>query len=266
MTMLHGPWPDEGPAPRWGPVNKLAVIADVHGNIPALEAVLEEIDTCGAELIVHCGDLTWGPEPERTFKLMRDLPAVFVRGNADRAVVQLARDGREPEPTRPRDLWMPAQHSTEAVDFLAAMPFSLVVEVLGLGPVRFCHGSPRSDTELVTPGTTEQRFAELANDIAEEVIVSGHTHIQFDRRVAGRRSVNPGSVGLPYHQGEPGTAYWALLGPDVQLRQTRYDVAEAVARAHAVGDPSAATHVELLTKPPTPAEVIAHAEGLIFSD
>ncbi|WP_020524369.1 metallophosphoesterase family protein [Catelliglobosispora koreensis] len=262
---LHGPWPGEGAAPRYGALAKVAVIADVHGNIPALEAVLAEIDALGVDLIVHCGDLTWGPEPERTFKLLRDLPAVCVRGNADRAVVELARGLREPG-DRPRDPWMPGQHSEEAVAYLAEMPFTLVVEVTGLGAVRFCHGSPRSDTECVTPATPAERFEELSASVSEQIIVTGHTHLQFDRRVAGRRSVNPGSVGLPYHEGPPGTAYWALFGPDVELRQTRYDVSESVARAHEAGDPSADTIAQLLTKPPTSAEVTAHAEGLVFSD
>jgi putative phosphoesterase len=264
MVTMHGPWPHEGPAPRLGPLSKVAVISDVHGNIPALETVLAEIEAENVDLIVHCGDLTWGPEPERTFKLMHDLPAVCVRGNADRAVVELVR-GKTPG-ERPRDAWMPGQHSEQAVAYLAEMPFSLVVEVTGLGAIRFCHGSPRSDTECVTPATTAPRFTELSASVEELILVTGHTHIQFDRMVAGRRSVNPGSVGLPYHEGEPGTAYWALLGPEVQLCQTRYDLASAVAIAGDVGDPSADVHIQLLTAPPTPAFVTEHAEGLVFSD
>lgn len=161
---------------------------------------------------------------------------------------------------------MVAQHSAASTEFVAGFPFSLVVEVTGLGAVRFCHGSPRSDTEVVTPGTPADRFAELAAGVAEPTLVTGHTHLQFDRAVAGRRSVNPGSVGLPYHDGEPGLAYWALLGPDVVLRQTRYEVSEAVAAAARVGDPIADTIAELLTSPPSVAEVIADAEARVFSD
>jgi len=97
-------------------------------------------------------------------------------------------------------------------------------------------------------------------------IVTGHTHLQFDRSVAGRRSINPGSVGLPYHEGRPGTAYWALLGPTVQLRQTGYDVDAALERGPAVDDPSAEKINELLLGRPTPAEIIADAESRVFSD
>lgn len=251
---------------RYGPVDRVAVLSDVHANIPALTAVLAEVERVDPDFVVFCGDLTWGPEPSLTVELVSALGGrgLFVRGNADRAVVELARGGRPLE--RPRDPWMPGQHSTTALEFLAAVAFSVVVEIRGLGPVRFCHGSPRSDTELVTPRTTAARFAELIEGVDERVLVTGHTHVQFDRTVAGRRSINPGSVGLPYHQGEPGTAYWALLGPDVELRQTRYDQTEAIARAYAVGDPSADTIARLLTRPPAPTEVTEDAEQRVFSD
>jgi predicted phosphodiesterase len=189
---------------------------------------------------------------------------VFVRGNGDRAVVEFTRGGRALE--RPRDGWMCEQHSPAAVDFLAAFPFTAIVEVRGLGAVRFCHGSPRSDTELLTPGTPADRLAQVAAVIAERVLVSGHTHLQFDRSAAGLRSVNPGSVGLPYHGGAPGTAYWALLGPDVEGRQTRYPVEEEVRRCVDAGDPSAEVITELLLTPPTVEEVIRHAEAAEFSD
>ena len=161
---------------------------------------------------------------------------------------------------------MPARHSADSLAFLAAIPFSVVIEVTGLGPVRFCHGSPRSDTEVVTPATPAERFAELSAGLDEQVLVTGHTHLQFDRRVAGRRSVNPGSVGLPYHEGDPGTAYWALLGPDVVLRQTRYDLTAALEAGAAVGDPAAEKITGLLMTPPSPAEIMAETERLVFAD
>ena len=127
-------------------------------------------------------------------------------------------------------------------------------------------GSPRSDTEVVTPGTPVERFVQLCAGVDERVLVTGHTHLQFDRRVAGRRSVNPGSVGLPYHDGEPGTTYWALLGPDVTLRQTRYDLTAALDADAGSGDPAADKITDLLMSPPRPNEIIAETERLVFSD
>jgi hypothetical protein len=96
------------------------------------------------------------------------------------------------------------------------------------------------------------------------VLVTAHTHIQFDRTVAGVRSINPGSVGMPY-EGQSGAAFWAVLGPDVELRQTDYDPAEAVDRYRASGDPLAKEMVELLERSPTPAEVVEYAEAAEFA-
>ncbi|QMU77879.1 metallophosphoesterase family protein [Streptacidiphilus sp. PB12-B1b] len=264
-TARYGPAPWEDGPRRLGRYARIAVLSDVHGAVTALEAVLAEPELRSADLVVLCGDLTWGPEPQRVHELIAGLGgrAACVRGNADRYAVEVATGAREP--IGPREAWIPARHSPEALEFLARVPFSLVAEVDGLGPVRFCHGSPRSDHELVTFGTPESRFAELASGIEESTLVTGHTHLQFDRAVAGRRSVNPGSVGLPYHLGEPGTAYWALLGPDVQLRSTRYDPAQAAARAMESGDPGAERFVATLLRPPTPQEILADAEARVFS-
>jgi putative phosphoesterase len=261
----YGPADWEGAPRRHGPCARVAVLSDVHGSVTALEAVLAEPDLASADLVVLCGDLTWGPEPQRVYELVTGLGerAVCVRGNADRYAAEVASGQRTPR--GPRESWIPARHSPEALAFLARIPFSLVVDVAVLGPVRFCHGSPRSDHELITPGTPESRFARLSADVEEPTLVSGHTHLQFDRTVAGRRSVNPGSVGLPYHEGDPGTAYWALLGPDVQLRAVRYDVAEAVARVRRSGDPGAERFVATLMRPPTPQEIVADAEARIFA-
>ena len=263
----YGPaeW-EGGEVARYGPVARVAVISDVHANVPALEAVLAEIAEARVDLVVSCGDLTWGAEPDRTVQLISALGAraVCVRGNGDRAVIELASGARKPE--RPREVWMLAQHSAESVEFVSRFPFSVVVEIDGLGAVRFCHGSPRSDTELVTPRTSVERFGELMAGVEEDTLVTGHTHVQFAREVAGRRSVNPGSVGLPFSGATTGTAFWALLGPDVTLRQTPYDVSGALEAGPRLGDPAAETIAALLTSPPDPHEMTEDAERLVFSD
>jgi putative phosphoesterase len=266
-TAWHGPASWEGPAPqRYGPVGRVAVVSDVHTNVAALTAVLADIDAADVDLVVSCGDLTWGSHPDQTIALMRGLGAraLFIRGNGERAVLEIS--GGRRTAGSPREAWVPARHSGSSLEFVAAIPFSVVIEITGLGPVRFCHGSPRSDTELVTPATPGERFAELCAGVDEQVLVTGHTHLQFDRRVAGRRSVNPGSVGLPYHEGEPGTAYWALLGPDVTLRQTRYDVTAALEAGAGCGDPAAETIAGLLMSPPSPGQIMAETAHLVFSD
>jgi len=228
----------------------------VHGNAPGLAAVLAELESEQPDLIVSGGDLTWGPLPEETFALASSLDARFIRGNADRAVL-------ENVSSTERERWMQAHHTPEMREFLAGFEDYVVVDVDALGPVRFCHGSPRSDEECVTPETPEARVREFSAGVAEHVIVTAHVHIQFDREVAGIRSVNAGSVGLPY-EGRPG-AYWALLGPDIELRRTEYDVDETVALYRASGQPNVEQIVEMMVEPPEPREVIDHAEKVIFA-
>jgi putative phosphoesterase len=264
--VMYGPASWELAVPRYGPVRSVAVVSDVHANVTALTAVLAENEVQNADLVVSCGDLTWGSQPDQTVTLMHGLggKALFVRGNSERAVLEITAGERTAQ--TPREAWVPARHSARSVTFVGAFPFSIIIEITGLGPVRFCHGSPRSDTEVVTTATPAERFNELAADIEEQILVTGHTHMQFDRHVDGRRSVNPGSVGLPFHEGEPGTAYWALLGPDVSLRQTRYDVAAAVDVGIRLGDPGAVKITDTLLSPPAPADICEEAERLVFSD
>jgi putative phosphoesterase len=243
------------------------VVSDVHGNPVALEAVLRDLQDADAELVVFGGDLTWGPLPEETRSLVEPLEesVIFVRGNAERALAEAAAraDGSGDELTV-RERWMLERHSASTKAFLSGFVETAVVEIAGLGAVRFCHGSPRSDEELITFATPEPRMRALLEGVAENVLVSAHTHIQFDRTVAGIRSVNPGSVGMPY-EGRPGAAYWALLGPDVELRNTAYDVDEAVHRYRSTDDPAAEQMVEILLAPPTPDEVVEHAEAREFA-
>ena len=243
--------------------SRVAVLSDVHGNAVALAAVLDELDAVSPDLVVFGGDLTWGPLPRESLALARELRTrtIFVRGNAERALSELA--GAR-EAATPRERWLLERHDDGERAFLASFVEGAVVEIAGLGPTRFCHGSPRSDEELITFATPEARIRAALAGVDERVLVSAHTHIQFDRTVVGVRSINPGSVGMPY-EGRPGVACWAVLGPDVELRQTDYDLAEAVRRYRASGDPLTEEMVELLERPPAPAEVVEHAEAAEFA-
>jgi putative phosphoesterase len=234
------------------------VLSDVHGNAVALAAVLDELEEAAPDLVVFGGDLTWGPLPQETLALVDAVarPTMFVRGNADRALSESA--------TTPRSTWMLGIHTDAQRARLAAFPETVAFSVEGLGPVRICHGSPRSDEELITYVTPEPRMRALMEGVDERVLVSAHTHLQFDREVAGIRSVNAGSVGMPYVDGPPG-AYWALLGPDVELRRTDYDLDEAARRYRATDDPLVEEMVELLFTPPSPAAIVEHAESVEFS-
>ena len=252
---------DPGSARR---ARRVAVLSDVHGNAVALAAVLAEVEALDVDLLVFGGDLTWGPLPRETLELVRPLAAgsLFVSGNAERALLDLAA-GEFADPQE-RERWMISQHDPEALEVIRGFAFSVVVTVDGLGPVRVCHGSPRSDEELVTPATPDARMRALMEGVDEQVLVTAHTHLQFDRVVVGIRSVNAGSIGMPY-QGEPGR----LLGAARARRGVAPDdVRRRRGRTSATGPRTihgAELMVEILLEPPEPAEAIEHAEQREFA-
>lgn len=217
---------------------RIAALSDIHGNLPALEAVLAEVAREAPDLIVVCGDVASGPLPVETLNVLKALPnARFLHGNADRGLVASYDGSAKPKWPGPAADWCAAQLSRDQRDFLAAFPDDVRLQVDGVGRVLLCHGSPRSDEEIMTAATPEHRMSEMTAGSGADVIVCGHTHMQFDRTLPGVRVVNPGSVGMPY--GQPG-AYWALIGPDVEFRRTTYDRDTAAARIRQSSWPEAA--------------------------
>ena len=224
---------------------RVAVVSDVHGNLPALEAVLAEVEREGVDLVVSGGDVAMGPMPAECVDALRELDrVVWVRGNADR--------GAAPPQYAETVDWVRARLGPERWELLAGAPLTATVEPDGLGRVLCFHGTPRSDEEILTKVSPEERVAAALAGVEEPVVVHGHTHVQYDREVAGRRVVNAGSVGSPY-EGRRG-AFWALLGPEVELRRTEYDVEAAVEAIRATGYPGAEELAGWLLEPPEPDE------------
>ena len=182
---------------------RVAALYDVHANVPALEAVLADVERERVDTIVFGGDLTWGPEPSEALTIVRSLPhARFVRGNCD----------REP------DEWERSRLSAEDVTFLQGLP-----ETLELDAVLYCHATPRSDEEIVTPATADEDLVEILEGVEQQAVIAGHTHMQQDRQIGAVRFVNAGSVGLPY-EGEL-AAFWALVDDgEIELRKTSLEV------------------------------------------
>jgi predicted phosphodiesterase len=189
----------------------VAALYDVHGNLPALEAVLAE---AGDAQLVFGGDMAAGPMPTETLDRIMGLDALVLRGNADRALLET------PESGGLADSWVQSQLNDRHRAFLAGLDETIEVSVDGLGRILFCHGSPRSDEEMILKTTPDEWVREMVAGLEAEVVVCGHTHMQFDRRIDRWRIINAGSVGLPY--GAPG-AHWLALGPGVEHRTTQYD-------------------------------------------
>jgi predicted phosphodiesterase len=218
---------------------RVAALYDIHGNVPALDAVLAEVAREGVDLIVFGGDVAAGPMPAETIERMRAAGGRCVMGNADRQMVEDFDAGRDPADTDDqmlRAMWWAATRIDPAQrDYLAGFEPTVTVDVDGLGPTLFCHGSPRNDEEKLTRATTEERLGPILEGVGEHVIVCGHTHQQFDRDIAGHRLLNAGSVGMPY-EGDA-AAFWLLLGPNAELRRTQYDIDAAAAALRATGMP-----------------------------
>jgi predicted phosphodiesterase len=229
-----------------------AALADIHGNLQALEAVIADPRFAAADRVVVLGDVVTGTFPAETLDRVLLLGAAVqvLRGNADRLALEDPHEWYG---------WVRERLGPVRIEVVRTWPPTFAIEVEGLGAVRCCHSLPGDDERGLTRVTPEADFdAELA-EIVEEVVIGGHTHVQFDRRIGRRRYVNVGAVGRPY-EGRPG-AYWALLGPDVQLVRTEYDVEAAAAAVLASGQPNADEVAGVLLHPPTAEEATAEWEA-----
>lgn len=229
---------------------RVAALYDVHGNLPALEAVLAELDDDPPDAIVAGGDVVWGPFPAECLELLRGRVTYFVAGNTER--LTLARHDEQ-------HAWVLDRLDEEQRSFVESWPATVELDVEGLGHVIFCHATPRSDEEILTRLTPADVVAEALAGVGADVIVCGHVHSRYERHVGGLLLVNAGSVGMPY-EGERG-AYWTLLGPRVEPRRTEYDVEAAFERLVATGFERAAELFQSsLVAPASPDEVAAHFE------
>ena len=240
---------------------RVAVLNDIHGNLPALDAVLHEVRQAGVDRVVVGGDVFPGPMARETLARLLDLDirTHFIHGNGDR-VVRLQMGGTEPSevPERYRDTirWNAQQLRPEDEQLLASWPLTVRLEIPDLGGVLFCHATPRNDTEIFTPATSEDRLIPVFAGVDASVVVCGHSHMQFDRIVGSLRVVNAGSIGMPFQQ--PAGAYWLLLGPDIEFRRTDYDYEQAAARFRTTAFPLVEElTVRYVLNPPSVAETIA---------
>ena len=248
---------------------RVAALYDIHANMPALEAVLEEVRAARVDLVVIGGDVVPGPMIRATLTrlLHLDTPTQFIHGNGELAVLAqidapdpsavtywgTTAGAPLPEPFREVVRWTARQVRPDYTRVLASWPKTIRLDIPGLDGVLFCHGTPTSETDAFTRLTPEDVLRRVFDGLGVDLVVCGHTHMQFDRMIGTTRVVNAGSVGMPF--GRTG-ADWLLLGPDVELRSTPYDLAEAAERIRETTYPQAHELANSIQQPPAEADML----------
>ncbi len=238
---------------------RVAVLSDIHGNLPALEAVLADVVAARVDLVVVNGDTMPGPMPGAVLAALDafSLPVRCLHGNGELDVLASLR-GEDlsyvPERVQPLIRWVAAGLTPAHAEWIATWPRTVGLDLPDLGEVLFCHATPRSAREIFTRLTPDERVMPAFEGVTASTVVCGHTHMQVEREVRGIRVVNAGSVGMPF--GATG-AYWLLLDHGVHHRRTEYDLQAAAARIRVSGYPQAEAFADSnVLEPPTEKEML----------
>lgn len=220
---------------------RIAALYDIHGNLPALEAVLDDVRRVGVDHVLVGGDVLPGPMPNEAMAcvLALDIPTTFIHGNCEREVIaQIDGVGTSSLPAAVLETmrWTARELSPTHAAAIRSWPGTATLTADTLGDVLFCHATPRDDNEIFTRLTPEAALAPIFASVQQATVICGHTHMQFDRTVGRTRVVNAGSVGMPFGDTR---ACWLLLGPDIELKQTSYDREHAAERVRATRYPQA---------------------------
>jgi len=241
---------------------KIAALYDIHGNLPALDAVLADVLRLGVHEIVVGGDVVPGPMPSECLERLAqlDMPVRYISGNGEREILLRRRGETSAMPLgyEPMMRWVADQLNPSHEKLMGALPPTHRVSVPELGDILFCHASPRNDMDIFTRRTSEAVLLPIIEPAGVDVVVCGHTHMPFDRQIGSTRLVNAGSVGMPFDK--PG-ASWLLIGPSIELRNTRYDLDAAAEAIRSTAYPDADDFVRnyVLSQPGEEAMLGAYA-------
>jgi predicted phosphodiesterase len=224
---------------------RTALIADIHGNLVALDAVLSDIERRGADRVVCLGDVAaTGPQPCEAIDRIAEIGCQVVMGNTDEWLIEPRDESIEDDDTRrivEIDLWAHEQLGEHHLDRLRG--YQPLLELDGL----LCyHGSPRSNTEVLLPITTEAELAAMLDGHDEAIMAGGHTHMPMLRRHGPSLIVNPGSVGMPFEHTSEGTfrnppwAEYAIAGDgEIEFIRVPVDVGAVTGATLKSGMPNA---------------------------
>lgn len=232
---------------------KIAFISDIHGNLEALNAVLEDIEKRNVEKTYCLGDLVgYGPNPNEVVEIIRKMEIESVMGNYDDAIGFEKEScgcaynpGRETEVGDESINWTIKNTSKKNKEFLKSLPMKKTVEVEGI-KILLVHGSPLNYLlEYVKPNISSERLKEITDNVDADIIINGHTHLMMAKHINGKTILNPGSVGRT-KDGEPLATYLILNVEkgiyNYEFIKVKYDVKTTVEKIVKVGLP-----VELAT-------------------
>ena len=211
---------------------KIAALFDIHGNLPALNSVLEELSQLNVDKIIIGGDIVSGPMPNETLETLFQIKdkIVWIGGNGDddvlNAICNKPLNSNLSDNGRLLTDWVANQLGERFIDFLKELPLLYDLVLPGYGSICFCHATPKSKEEIFTPITNEQSIKEIFENINYNIIICGHTHVQFQLMANSIKIMNAGSVGMPF--GRNKGADWILITPDeILFKNTQYDYMKA---------------------------------------
>lgn len=204
----------------------IAALYDIHGNLPALEAVASELNDLPIDRIIIGGDVLPGPMPLECLKLISSFraPVDYITGNGELSVIDASKgalSSKLPPNVQKAIQWNADLLSAGDIDALEQWPQTLSQMNTSAGDIFFCHATPLNPFDIFTKLTPESELLDMFEQVNEPTIICGHTHMQFERRIGSKRVINAGSVGMPF--GAPG-ADWLLIGDDFELKHTDYDL------------------------------------------
>lgn len=211
-------------------MTRVAVLADIHGNMPALEAVIDDLEAQQIDEVLVGGDLVGrGPQGSRVIQRIDELGWPSVRGNHEDYLLTFRRGEVPPDWLEADEWsasrWMAADLTDDDVRYMEALPFSLRSQ--SLHQIHLVHASPRSNNDGIGPWTSERSMKRHFDSVAESVLVCAHTHRPLHQQLADGHVVNVGSVGLPFN-GDRRAQYVVFEENDkglvVQFRQVEYDL------------------------------------------
>lgn len=212
-------------------MTRLAVLADIHGNLPALEAVIDDMAQFDVDHIVIAGDsVNWGPYSRQVLELITARGWSVIRGNNELYVLDYC---TERAPAHWSSFTMPPylhrQLGDDWVKTIASMPDTLQLRFRDSPPIRLIHGIPDDPWTAIYPGTSQAHICQWLRGVAERTVIAAHSHVAFERNVGGWRIFNPGSVGVPL-DGDHSASYMILEGDEkgwnlLNHRRVAFDIA-----------------------------------------